>query len=130
MEYLLPTLFMTKAPAQVRGTAGQRKRTENGKNRRASETIIQETTPKREVRPLLIAATRLQYPVNISTFSPSLSPDVQHSLHWTPYRSELLFSDQKLKFRLEMRKIQFSEALVLGSSQVNSSASGGSMWSG
>lgn len=80
-----------------------------------------------EERPLLIAATKLQYPVKTFTLSPSFSPDVQGSRHWTPYRSGSPSSDQKLKLRLEMRKIQSSEAIVLGSSQVNSSASGGSM---
>lgn len=74
-----------------------------------------------------MAATRLQYPVNTCTFSPSFSLDVRDSRHWTPYRSEPHLSDQKLKFRLEIRKIQSSDAVVLGSSQENSSASGGSM---
>ena len=78
-------------------------------------------------RPLLMAATRLQYPVNTFNRSPSFSPEVQGSRHRTPYRSEPRFSDQKLKLRLEMRKIQFNDAIVLGSSQENSSASGGSM---
>jgi len=75
----------------------------------------------------LIAATKLRYPVNTFTFSPSFSPDVQDSRHCTPYRSELGLSVQKLKLRLEIRKIQFNDALVLGSPQENSSASGGSM---
>jgi len=61
-----------------------------------------------------MAATKLQYPVNTFTLSPSFSPDVQDSRHWTPYRSELCFSDQKLKLRLEIRKIQSNDALVLG----------------
>ena len=82
---------------------------------------------ERGKRPLLMAATRLQYPVNTFSLSPSFSPEVQDSRHWTPYRSEPCFSDQKLKLRLEMRKIQFNDAIVLGSSQENSSASGGSM---
>ena len=96
----------------------------------ASKTSIQKLLSKRKERPLLMAATRLRYPVNTFTLSPSFSPDVQDSRHWTPYRSEPHFSDQKLKLRLEMRKIQSSDALVLGSSQENSSASGGSMCSG
>ena len=95
-----------------------------------SESNVKNEHSKREGRPLLIAATKLQYPVYTSTVSPSFSPDVQDSRHWTPYRSGLCLSDQKLKLRLEMRKIQSNDAIVLGSSQENSSASGGIMWSG
>ena len=91
------------------------------------KTIIQKLASKGEKIPLLMAATRLKYPVNTFSLSPSFSPEVQDSRHWTPYRSEPSLSDQKLKLRLEMRKIQFSDALVLGSSQEKSSASGGSM---
>jgi len=54
----------------------------------ASKTIIRNPVLKKEERPRLIAATRLQYPVETSTLSPSFSPDVQNSRNWTLYRSE------------------------------------------
>ena len=60
--------------------------------------------------PLLIAATRDQYPVWTVRFS-----ELHPSLHWTPYRQSVpSYSDQKLKFRDEMRKIQSMHSRVLG----------------
>ena len=86
--------------------------------------------------PLSSAATKLQYPVHtcISPFpaflvASSLSPELQASLHSTPYNSSLFsFSDQKLKFNDEIRKIQSSTSLFRGS--VISAASTGQMCKG
>lgn len=62
--------------------------------------------------PLSNAATRDQYPVQIF-----FSFEFQPARHSTPYLSDVpSFSDQKLKFRQEIRKIQSNTDLVNGSS--------------
>ena len=61
--------------------------------------------------PLSIAATNAQYPV--CTVRSSVLQPTRHSTPYLPACSS--FSDQKLKFRDEMRNIQFKHATVWGS---------------
>lgn len=64
--------------------------------------------------PLFSEATRDQYPVH--TF---LSPESHPARHSTPYRSGLpSFSDQKLKLRDDMSRIQSSTDLLRGSERL------------
>ena len=61
--------------------------------------------------PRLSDATRVQYPVQTV-----VSSDSQLVFHSTPYLSgKPSFSDQKLKFKEEIRKIQFRTDLFKGS---------------